>query len=89
MQQWVWIGVIGYIVVSILLILVTALFRCRSSVGLFRSAIQGVLALGAVHLLGGIFPVSLGIGWLSLGAAWIYGLPGVVCLLLLKVIFAI
>ncbi|MBQ8683178.1 MAG: pro-sigmaK processing inhibitor BofA family protein [Clostridia bacterium] len=53
------------------------------------SGVQGLCALGFVNLLGGFTQVSLGISWLSVGTGFALGIPGVVSLLLLKLIFPV
>lgn len=57
--------------------------------GIFASGVQGLCALGLVNLLGGLTQVSLGISWLSVGAGFALGMPGVVALLVLKAIFPV
>ena len=47
-------------------------------------AIQGVCALAAVNVAGAFTGVSLGLGWLSLAAAGLLGIPGVAGLLFLQ-----
>ena len=86
MELWIQIGLITLGALISLAVLVTALCRRRGIGGLLSSGVQGLLTLGAVHLLGGFFPVSLGVGWLTAGTAALLGIPGVTTLLLLNVI---
>ena len=53
------------------------------------SFLQGASALAAVNVSGILTGVSLGLNWLSLGVCAALGVPGVIGLLLLKVIFGI
>lgn len=74
----------GGIAVAILAAAVRSGHPLRSLLG---AGVQGLCALGLVNLLGAFTKVSLGVGWLSAGTGVLMGVPGVVCLLLLKVIF--
>ena len=53
---------------------------------IFGSSLQGVCALGAVNLLGAFTGVSLGFGYLSAGVSILLGLPGVISLLIMRLI---
>lgn len=54
---------------------------------LLASGAQGLCALGLVNVVGTFTGVSLGVGWLTAGTCFALGIPGVVSLLLLKIIF--
>lgn len=69
------------------IVLTTAVRSGRPLRSLLGSGVQGLCALGLVNLLGAFTKVSLGVGWLSAGAGVLMGVPGIVCLLLLKVLF--
>lgn len=70
--------------------LLIALFRSGKPVrSLMGSALQGACALAAVNVTGAFTGVSLGLNWLSGVACGALGVPGVIGLLLLKVIFGI
>ncbi len=56
---------------------------------LLGSALQGLCALAAVNVTGAFTGVSLGINVLTGAFCVLGGVPGVITLLLLKVIFAI
>ncbi len=68
-------------------------------VGLFRagkpirrllgSGVQGACALAAVNVTGALTGVSLGLNWLSGIVCTVLGVPGVILLLILKVVFEI
>ena len=53
------------------------------------SGLWGLLSLGAVNLAAVCTHISLGFGWLSGGAAVVFGVPGVVGLLLLNALFSL
>ncbi len=56
---------------------------------LLRSGLQGLCALGLVDLLGGFTGVSLGYSWFSAGVCCGLGLPGVIGLLMLKLVLSV
>lgn len=56
--------------------------------GLIGSGAQGLCALAAVNVVGAFTGVSLGLNLLSGLSCLVLGVPGVVALLILKVIFA-
>ncbi len=87
MERWTQIGWMVVAGIAAGAVLMAALWSRRPLRSLFSSAVQGYLGLGIVHILGGFFPVSLGFSWLTVGACGVLGLPGVVMLLLLNVIF--
>ena len=72
-----------------LAVLVATLRSRRPVRGLLSSGMQGLCALGLVNLLGGFTQVSLGLSWLAVGSSFVLGIPGVVTLLLLRLIFPI
>ena len=53
------------------------------------AVLSGTAALGAVNMLAGYTGVSLGLTLLSWFSAVVLGVPGIICLLLLKVIFGL
>ncbi len=87
MSLWLQVGLIVLAVGVGLAVLIVALRSRHPLRGLLSSGVQGLCALGLVNLLGGFTQVSLGVSWLSVGAGWLLGIPGVVSLLLLKLIF--
>ncbi len=85
MTWWLY-GVGGAAALAVLV----ALFRTRRPVrGLLGSALQGGCALAAVNVVGAFTGVSLGVNALSGIACVMLGVPGVITLLFLKLIFAI
>ena len=78
----------GAVGAGILLAVVIALFRSGRPVrGLLGSSVQGLCALAAVNVAGTFTGVSLGLNWLTGGVCAVLGLPGVITLLLLKLLF--
>ncbi|MCI8554474.1 MAG: transcriptional regulator [Clostridiales bacterium] len=66
----------------------TALLKSRRPIrGLLSSGAQGICALAAVNVAGAFTGVSLGLSLLSGLCCVVLGIPGVVALLVLKVIF--
>lgn len=65
-----------------------ALFRSGRPVrGLVGSAAQGICALAAVNIAGAFTSVSLGLNLFSGLVCVVLGIPGVIALLVLKLIF--
>lgn len=68
----------------------TSMFRSGKPLRrLFGSCVQGLCAIAAVNVAAMFTGVSLGFSWLSTGTCAALGVPGVVTMLLLKVIMAI
>ncbi len=77
-------GIGGAIAVAIL----AALIASRKPVrGLCSSVLQGACALAAVNVSGMLTGISLGINWFTAAVCGVLGVPGVITLLLLKLIF--
>lgn len=70
-------------------ILITAFRNGRPVRRLLGGTLQGACALAAVNVAGAFTGVSLGLNWLSGASCMALGVPGVITLLLLKVIFQI
>ena len=51
------------------------------------SAVAGVAALGAVNMLAPFTGVGLALNWFTSFAAVVLGVPGVICLLAMRLIF--
>ena len=68
-------------------LLVTLIKSKKPIRGLLGSALQGLCALAAVNVTGIFTCVSLGLNLFSVLTAALLGVPGVIALLLLKVIF--
>lgn len=84
-----WLTVVLWCVAgAIVLTVLIALFRGgRPFRDLFSGALQGVCALAAVNVAGMFTGVSLGINLFSGLTCLVMGVPGVITLLLLKLIF--
>lgn len=66
------------------------LFIFKSSKGgrsFLLSALQGVAALFAVNLSGMITGVTLALNYWTAGVSAVLGLPGVICMLILNIVF--
>ncbi len=62
---------------------------CRTGKPLRRitaSGVQGLCAMGLVDVLGAFTGVSLGFSWFTTGVCAALGIPGVICLLLLRIL---
>lgn len=82
---WIAVGIVGGVIT---LAVIIALFRSGKPIrGLVGSSAQGICALAAVNVAGAFTGVSLGLGLLSGLSCVVLGIPGVVTLLFLKLIF--
>ena len=86
-----WLTVTLYAVSAVVCLWVgVTLVRSRRPVrGLLGSVLQGACALAAVNVTGMFTGVSLGLNWLSCAVSAVLGVPGVIALLLLNVIFSL
>ncbi len=86
-----WLTIALYAVAGgIILTVLTAALRSGHPVRrLGASGVQGLCALGLVDLLGSFTGVSLGFSWFTLGVCGVLGFPGVVALLLLRLLFSV
>lgn len=73
--------------IAVIPIAVTAITAKRGFSALILSALQGIVAIFAVNLVGMAIGTSLAVNWYSLGAGAVLGAPGVISMLLLNVIF--
>ena len=89
MSEWLRIGWIVLACVIGLAVLVAAVRSRRPLRSLFGSGLQGLCALGLVNFLGAFTNVAMGVGWLTAGTAAALGIPGVIALLLLNLMFSI
>ena len=81
--MWIAVGIVG----SALAVII-ALFRSGKPIrGLVGTGAQGICALAAVNVAGAFTGVSLGLNLLSGLSCVVLGIPGVVTLLFLKLIF--
>lgn len=85
-----WQTVVAAVGAALSLWLAVTLVRTRRPVRrLAGSFLQGASALAAVNVSGVLTGVSLGLNWFSFAVCAALGVPGVIGLLLLKVIFGI
>ncbi len=84
-----WLKIVVGIVGAVMVIAVAAaLFRTGKPVrSLAGSGIQGICALAAVNVAGAFTSVSLGLNLFSGLVCLVLGIPGVIGLLLLKLLF--
>lgn len=76
-------GVIG----AAMLAVIIALFRSGKPLRfIVASLIEGVCAMAAVDVVGIFTGVSLGFGWFSMACCGIFGIPGVISMLLMRMI---
>lgn len=77
------------IILGVAITLTVLIVLCRTGRPIRRlltSGVQGLCALGAVDLLGTFTGISLGLGWFSLAVSGLLGIPGVIGMLLMKLI---
>lgn len=83
--MWIFLGILG---AAVVLAVGIALFRTKRPVrGLVGSGAQGICALAAVNIAGAFTGVSLGLNLFSGLCCLVLGIPGVVMMLILKIIF--
>ena len=73
--------------VGILILLISAFRNKKPLRSVFGGALQGLCALAAVDVAGAFTGVSIGLSVFSLAVSAALGIPGVIALLLLKLIF--
>ncbi len=84
----VWLSVLVGIVVgaAMLAVLVTLVRTGKPIRQLFTSLIQGVCAIAAVDIVGVFTGISLGFGWFTILGCAAFGMPGVISMLLMRLI---
>ena len=83
-------GILWSIACLMTIIVFVAAVRSRRPIrNMLSSGIQGLCALGAVNLFGGLAQASLGLSGFTVGISFGLGIPGVITLLLMKLIFPI
>ena len=86
MGLWISIGFWGLCGGIMLAVFIAAVRAGRPLRRLLGCGIQGVCAVAAVNVAGAFTGVSLGLNMLTLGSAFILGIPGIIGLLLLKLV---
>jgi pro-sigmaK processing inhibitor BofA len=83
-----WLQILVYAVgIGLVIAVITALFRTKKPIrALVGSGAQGVCALAAVNILGTFTGVSLGLNVFTGLCCAVLGIPGVISLLVLKII---
>ena len=89
MALWAEIIFIGIGALLAIWLLVAAVRTRRPVRNMLGSTVQGACALAAVNVTGALTGVSLGLNWLSCVACVALGVPGIIGLLLLKLICGI
>lgn len=84
-----WLQILVYAVgIGLVIAVVVALFRTKRPIRSFLgSGVQGVCALAAVNIVGTFTGVSLGLNAFTGLCCAVLGIPGVISLLILKIIF--
>ncbi len=86
MTWWVQAVLVGVCALSSVVLLVTLFLTGRPVRACLGSTLQGACALAAVNVTGALTGVSLGLNWFSAVACVSLGVPGVIGLLLLRLI---
>lgn len=87
MALWLQIALLALAGIFGLWLLVAVLRSGKPIRTLLSSAMQGLCALGLVNVLGAFTGVSLGFSWLTTGAGLMLGIPGVIGMLVLNIVF--
>ena len=87
MTEWIKWGLIAVGTAITQAVLIAAVRDGKPVRRLLLSGVQGLCALGLVDLAGAFTAVSLGLSWFTVAVCGVLGLPGVIGLLLLKLIF--
>ena len=84
-----WLQILVYAVgVGMVISVMVALMRTKRPIRAFvGSGAQGICALAAVYLLGTFTGVSLGLNLFSGACCAVLGIPGVISLLIMKILF--
>lgn len=83
---------VALIIVGVAIALVVLIAAAKTGKPLRRIAVsgtQGLCAMGVVDLLGAFTGVSLGFNWLSVSVCAALGLPGVITMLMLKLLLPV
>lgn len=83
-----WLTALVWTVVSAAVLAVAVGLLCskRPIRYALTSAVQGIGSVLAVNIVGIFTGVSLGFGWLTLVGSAVFGVPGVIAILLLRLI---
>ena len=80
--------IIIFVLAVCLIIVLTAMIKSGNAVkSLIISALQGLISLTAVNLIGLLTNVSIPLNWYTISFASLFGLPSVISMLMMKLIF--
>ena len=79
--------IVSILIVSAVAVLFTMIKSGKPVSSLIKSALQGIVSLIAVNVTGLATGVCLSLNWYTVAAVSVLGLPGTICLTLLKFIF--
>lgn len=84
----VWLSVLVGVVAgaAILWVLITLVRTGKPIRHLLASCVQGICAIAAVDIVGIFTGVSLGFGWFTMLGCAAFGMPGVISMLLMRLI---
>lgn len=89
MDVWLKAALAVFAVGAGLCVLIAAVKTRKPVRCLLSSGVQGLCALGLVDLLGAFTGVSLGFSWFSAGICFGLGMPGVIGVLLAKLVMGL
>lgn len=81
------IAVYAVLIIAALIILGHMVKARRGGRAFILSALQGVAAVFAVSLLGMVTTLNFAVNWYTIGAGMVLGIPGVISVLILNLIF--
>ena len=80
--------IIIFVLAVCLIIVLTAMIKSGNAVkSLIISALQGLISLTAVNLIGLLTNVSIPLNWYTISFVSLFGLPSVISMLMMKLIF--
>ena len=86
MIDWLRIGFIALLVVTMIAVFTAAVRTEKPLRRLFSSGMQGLGALALVNVTAGLTGVSVGFSWLAAGCGVLLGVPGVIGLVLMQIV---
>lgn len=86
MIDWLQIGFIALLVVTMIAVFTAAVRTEKPLRRLFSSGMQGLGALALVNVTAGLTGVSVGFSWLAAGCGVLLGVPGVIGLVLMQIV---
>lgn len=86
MSAWLSVTVWSCLTVAGVAVLLAATRAGKPLRRLFASFVQGVCAIAAVNIAGVFTGVSLGFGWFPLSFCTAFGVPGVISMLLMRLL---